>query len=99
LRRLAYLKLRKGVKAAIDSQKITAKTGAYWTLSNPGILGRNPPGPLYALSYLGLARAEALSGDVAGSRKAYQDLFTLWKDADPDLAILSQARKEYAALQ
>jgi hypothetical protein len=48
---------------------------------------------------LGLARAEALSGDVAGSRKAYQDLFALWKDADPELAILSQARKEYAPLQ
>ena len=99
LRGLAYLKLRKGGNAVIEFQKITANMGAYWTLSNPGIFGRNPPGPLYALSYLGLAHAEALSGDVAASRKAYQDLFALWKDADPDLAILAQARKEYGALQ
>jgi hypothetical protein len=37
-------------------------------------------------------------GDMTKAKKSYQDLFTLWKDADPDLAILVQARKEYAAL-
>jgi hypothetical protein len=55
-------------------------------------------GPYYPLSYLGLARAAAISGDTAKARKAYQDLFALWKDADPDLLPLLQARKEYAAL-
>jgi hypothetical protein len=54
--------------------------------------------PYYSLSYLGLARAARISGETDKSRKAYQDLFALWKDADPDLAILAQARKGYAAL-
>jgi len=45
-----------------------------------------------------LARAAALSGDTAKARKAYQDFLALWKDADPDLPILAEARKEYAAM-
>jgi hypothetical protein len=39
-----------------------------------------------------------MSGDTAKSKKAYQNFLTLWKDADPDLVPLIQARKEYAAL-
>ena len=45
-----------------------------------------PTSPLYPLAHLGLARAAALSGDTASARKAYQDFFALWKDADPDPA-------------
>ena len=37
-------------------------------------------------------------GDTAKAKKAYQDFFALWKDADPDLPILMETRKEYAAL-
>jgi serine/threonine protein kinase/TolB-like protein/Flp pilus assembly protein TadD len=53
----------------------------------------------YPLAQLGLARALAAQHDAAGARTAYQDLFALWKDADPDLPILQQARTEYAKLQ
>jgi eukaryotic-like serine/threonine-protein kinase len=54
---------------------------------------------LYALSTLGLGRAYALQGDTAKSRTAYQDFFAAWKDADPDVPILKEARAEYAKLQ
>jgi hypothetical protein len=54
---------------------------------------------LYPLSRLGLARAKALAGDAAGARTAYQDFLAAWKDADPDLPILKEAKAEYAKLQ
>ncbi|HKT70575.1 MAG TPA: hypothetical protein VJP83_14115, partial [Terriglobales bacterium] len=53
----------------------------------------------YPLAQLGLARALAAQHDVAGARTAYQDLFAMWKDADPDLPVLKQAKAEYAKLQ
>jgi hypothetical protein len=52
-----------------------------------------------ALARLGLARACALEGDTAKSRTAYEDFLTLWKDADPDIPILKQAKAEYAKLK
>ena len=52
--------------------------------------------PLGALAHLGLARAYALQGDGAKARAAYNDFFTLWKDADSDIPILQQAKAEYA---
>ena len=52
-----------------------------------------------ALAHLSLARACALQGDNAKSRAVYQDFLTLWKDADPDVPILTQAKAEYAKLQ
>jgi eukaryotic-like serine/threonine-protein kinase len=55
--------------------------------------------PLGALAHLGLARAFLLQGDTAKARTAYKDFFTLWKDADPDIPILKQAKAEYAKLQ
>jgi len=55
--------------------------------------------PLGALAHLGLARAYALSGDTVKARAAYQDFFALWKDADPDVPILKEAKAEYAKLQ
>ena len=51
-----------------------------------------------ALAHLGLARAYALQSDTAKSRAAYQDFLALWKDADPDIPILIQAKAEYAKL-
>ena len=47
----------------------------------------------------GLARAAALSGDTTKARKAYQDFFALWKDADPDIPVLQEARREYEKLK
>jgi len=87
IRGQAYLKLRKGSEAAAEFQKILDHRG--W----------DPTSYLYPLAHLGLARAAALKGDVAGSRKAYQDFLALWKDADADLPILIEAKKEYAALK
>jgi tetratricopeptide (TPR) repeat protein len=87
LRGLALLKLGRGAEAATEFQKI---------LDNRGYA---PLSPLYPLAHLGSARAASLAGDVAGSRKAYQDFFALWKDADGDLPILIEAKKEYERLK
>jgi len=76
-----------GALAAAEFQKI---------LDHPGVIVNFP---LSALAHLGLGRARALSGDSAGARTAYQDFFALWKDADPDIPILKQAKAEYAKLQ
>ena len=53
---------------------------------------------LYALAHLDLARAYSLAGETEKSRKAYEDFFELWKDADPDIPILQEAKAEYAKL-
>jgi len=55
--------------------------------------------PISLLALLQLGRAYALSGDEAKAKAAYQDFLTLWKDADPDIPILKQAKAEYAKLQ
>ena len=86
VRGLAYLRLSNGGAAAAEFQKILNYRG-------------NPLEPRNALSQLGLARAYALSADTAKSRTAYQDFFAIWKDADPDIPILKQAKAEYAKLQ
>ena len=85
LRGLAYLRQQAGKEAALEFQKILDHKGANW-------------GPLYALSYVGLARATALHGDNAHARKCYEEFLSLWKDADPDVPILTQVRNEYARL-
>jgi len=60
--------------------------------------GAEPFSSAIPMARLGLARALAASGDVAGSRRAYQDLMEMWRDADPDLPVLLKARAEAAAL-
>ena len=55
--------------------------------------------PMDAMARLQLARALALSGDTVKAKSAYNDLFSLWKNADPDIPILKDARAEYARLQ
>lgn len=55
--------------------------------------------PVFSLSHLGMARAAAMAGDVSKARKYYQDFLALWKDADPDIPILEEAKAEYARLQ
>jgi serine/threonine protein kinase/tetratricopeptide (TPR) repeat protein len=94
LRGLAYLRLNKGVEAAAEFQKIVDHKGANW-----GSGWRHPFwGQFYALSYLGVARGSALAGDPAKAGKAFEDFLALWKDADPDIPILKQAKAEYAKL-
>jgi eukaryotic-like serine/threonine-protein kinase len=87
VRGLVYLRDHQGKEAAAEFQKILDHRA----------LGATAP--LYSLSYLGLGRAEALTGNTATARAAYQDFFALWKDADPDIPILKQAKVEYAKLQ
>jgi serine/threonine protein kinase/tetratricopeptide (TPR) repeat protein len=82
----AYLLLHQGPEAVAEFQKF---------IDNPTLVANNP---LYILAHLGVARAYALQGSVEKSRAAYQDFFNLWKDADPDIPILQQARAEYAKL-
>jgi hypothetical protein len=55
--------------------------------------------PWGALARLGLARAYALEGNTAKARASYQDFLTIWKDADPDIPILKEAKAEYAKLK
>jgi predicted Zn-dependent protease len=83
LRGEAYLRLNNGAQAAAEFKTILANRGWY------------PTSPLYALSQLGLARAEAAAGDKGAARAAYQDLFALWQDADANLPALVAARAEY----
>jgi DNA-binding winged helix-turn-helix (wHTH) protein/predicted Zn-dependent protease len=86
LRGLAYLRTANGVDAATEFRKIIDHKGATW-------------GPRYPLAYLGLARAAVRVGDSTAARKAYQDFFALWKDADPDIPVLLAAENEYGALK
>ena len=87
MRGRAYLMLNDGSAAALEFRKM---------IDHPGIVQENLVG---ALAHLGLARAYALQGEKAKSRTAYQDFLALWKDADPDIPILQQAKAEYAKLQ
>ena len=85
LRGLAYLRTGNGAGAALEFRKIVDRKGVTW-------------GPRYPLAYLGLARAASQIGDTDRARKAYQDFLALWKSADPDIPVLIEAKKEYAAL-
>jgi eukaryotic-like serine/threonine-protein kinase len=87
VRGLAYLRGGAGADAMAEFQKIIDHRGLVATSA------------LYPLAHLGVARAAALTGDTAKSRKAYQDFFALWKDADPDIPILQQAKQEYEKLK
>ena len=83
---MANLRWRKGAEAEVEFHRIVDHKGAHF-------------GPFYPLSYLGLARGAALAGDTTRAKKAYEEFFALWKDADPDIPVLIEARKEYAALK
>jgi serine/threonine protein kinase/tetratricopeptide (TPR) repeat protein len=83
----AYLRLKDGAKAAAEYQKILDHRGT------------DPLAVEYTLSHLGLGRAYALQGNTAAAKSAYQDFFAVWKDADPDIPILKEAKAEYAKLQ
>jgi tetratricopeptide (TPR) repeat protein len=95
LRGLAYLRLHKAAEAAAEFQKIVNHKGSNWGAT----WIHSYWGQFYSLSYLGMARSFALAGNTAKARKAFQDFFKLWKDADPDIPILKQGKAEYAKLQ
>jgi eukaryotic-like serine/threonine-protein kinase len=93
----AYLLLHEAGKAAVEFQTI---------LDHRGIMGNSP---LFSLAHLGMAHTYALQARSAQgadadaarakARAAYQDFFTLWKDADPNIPILIAAKSESAKLQ
>jgi eukaryotic-like serine/threonine-protein kinase len=87
LRGEAYLMLHDGNRAAAEFQKF---------IDHRGLVVNFPWG---ALARLGLARAYAMQGDTVKARSVYQDFLMLWKDADPDIPILKQAKAEYATLR
>jgi tetratricopeptide (TPR) repeat protein len=87
LRGEAYLTAKDGTAAATEFRKI---------LDHPGAVRNEPIG---ALALLQLGRALALSGEKEESKAAYQKFLTLWKNADPDIPILKQAKFEYSQVQ
>jgi len=87
VRGAAYLAGHQGSEAVAEFQKI---------LDHRGIVQN---GPIGALAHLQLGRAYALQGEIVKARAAYNDFLSLWKDADPDIPILKQAKAEFAKLQ
>jgi tetratricopeptide (TPR) repeat protein len=86
LRGNAYLAAGQGSAAKTEFQKI---------LDHPGVVNLEIIG---ALAHLQIGRAYAMQGDSAKAKAAYQDFLNLWKDADPDIPILKEAKAEYAKL-
>lgn len=87
VRGLAYLQAKRGTDAIVEFQKIVDHRGVA------------PVAPEHSLAKLGLGRAYVMTSDSAKARAAYQDFFALWKDADPDVPILKEARAEYEKLR
>jgi len=87
LRGLAYLSQKNGPAAAAEFQKF---------VDHPGIVLNMP---MAALARVQLARAYAMSGDAAKAKASFQDFLTLWKTGDSDIAVLKDAKAEYAKLQ
>jgi predicted Zn-dependent protease len=83
----ASLLARNGTAAALEFQKL---------LDHPGMVQNWPFG---VLAHLELGRAYAIVGDTAKAKSAYQDFLALWKEADPNIPILKQAKAEYEKLK
>ena len=83
---MAYLAARQPAEAASEFQRI---------LDHRSIVLVDP---VDAMARLQLARALALAGDTVKAKSAYNDLLTLWENADPDIRVLKEARAEYARL-
>jgi len=87
LRGLAYLQLKDGASAATQFQAVLDHRG------------EDPDSQFHALARLGLARAARLRGDVAGARQSYDAFFAAWKEGDPTVPAMKEARQEYAQLR
>ncbi|HEV8413915.1 MAG TPA: protein kinase [Bryobacteraceae bacterium] len=86
IRGLAYLAMRKPQEAAVEFERLLAH------------MGLAAGDPVDAAARRQLARALGLTGDTTKARSAYQDFLSLWKDADPDIPILKQAKEENSRL-
>jgi serine/threonine protein kinase/tetratricopeptide (TPR) repeat protein len=87
LRGRAYMAAHRSVEAAAEFQKIVAHLGVVSNDPTVAIIAR-----------LQLARALAISGDRTRAKAAYEAFLTLWKDADPDIPVLKEAKSEYAKM-
>jgi DNA-binding winged helix-turn-helix (wHTH) protein/tetratricopeptide (TPR) repeat protein len=97
VRGIAYLAAHRGPEAAAEFQKL---------LNHRGLVFNQAIG---ALAHLGIARAYAMQAEAANgnsrpellakARSAFEDFLSLWKDADPNIPLLAQARVEYQRLQ
>jgi DNA-binding winged helix-turn-helix (wHTH) protein/tetratricopeptide (TPR) repeat protein len=87
LRGLAYMAAGAPGLAVVEFQKVIDHVGV------------DPVSPLYAMGYLGVARANAAMGRRDESRRAYAVFLDLWKNADPDVPLLREARREAAVLR
>ena len=87
LRCLAYLKSGKAAEAATEAHKVIDHRG------------ESPLSVLWPFAQLQFARATTLQGDLAQAKKAYEVFFGFWKDADTDVLLLVEAKKEYAKLK
>jgi eukaryotic-like serine/threonine-protein kinase len=87
IRATAYLQSGKAQEAVHEFQRIR------------DLHSLHPEDPVVSLALVSQARGYQLMGDTAKARTAYQDFFALWKDADPDIPILKEAKVEYAKLQ
>jgi len=87
MRGQAQLMAHNGAAAAAEFQKVLDHRGIVLNFVTA------------ALARLQLARAYAMAGDSAKAKAAYQDFLNQWKDANPDIPILNEAKAEYAKLQ
>jgi eukaryotic-like serine/threonine-protein kinase len=92
-RATAYFGAARQVDATTEFQKVLARKDL-WQSNNQSYYSL-----LHSLAQLGLRRTYAAQGDDSKARVAYQDFFASWKNADPDIPILQQAKAEYAKLQ
>jgi hypothetical protein len=86
-RGLAFLQARQGHEAAAEFEAIIAHRGV------------DPGSVMWPLAHLGLARARAVAGDLGASRAAYERFFTIWSEADDDLPVLQEAKREQEGLR
>ena len=87
LRGEAYLKMGQGERAVFEYRKL---------VEHPGIVGNFVTG---ALVHLQLGRAEMLAGNREAAKRSYETFLRLWKEADPDIPVLTQAKAEYSKLR
>ena len=87
LRGEAYLTAKQGAAAQGEFQKI---------LDHYGAVGNQPIG---ALAHLGLARSYTLQANIPKARATYSNFLSLWKNADPDISLLKEAKAEFAKLK
>jgi len=87
LRSLVYLKLEQGAHAEAEARKVLDHRG------------QSPLSSLWPLAHVMLARAAAMQGNTAEARKSYQEFLTLWKDADQDIPVFVEAKRELEKLR